>query len=180
MLGSRWWRPLGREAAVRRFEELAAMLGVRVDPNALVGRLELGQQQQVEIIRALWRDAKVLILDEPTSMLTPQGVTDLGQVMKRLAKSGVSVIFITHKLREAYAFGDRISVLRLGKLVGALPPERLKRMSESEATDEVIGLMLGQVKAHEAEAETLLGRGRHRARAFINRSGRPLLELVDI
>ena len=180
MLGGHWWRPLGREAALRRFEELAAMLGVTVDPDALVGRLELGQQQQVEIIRALWRDAKVLILDEPTSMLTPQGVADLGQVMKRLSQRGVAVIFITHKLREAYAFGDRISVLRLGKLVGALPPERLKRMSESEATDEVIGLMFEQVKAHAEEAETLLGRGRHKTRAPIDRSRRPLLELIEI
>jgi general nucleoside transport system ATP-binding protein len=180
MLGGSWWRPLGREAAVRRFDELAAVLGVKVDPDALVGRLELGQQQQVEIIRALWRDAKVLILDEPTSMLTPQGVADLGQVMKRLTERGVAVIFITHKLREAYAFGDRISVLRLGRLVGALPPEHRRRMSESEVTDEVIRLMFGQVKAHAEEAETLLGRGRHAPRPPIVRSGRPLLELIEI
>ena len=180
MLGGSWWRPLGREAALRRFGELAAMLGVKVDPDALVGRLELGQQQQVEIIRALWRDARVLILDEPTSMLTPQGVSDLGQVMKRLSEQGVAVIFITHKLREAYAFGDRISVLRLGKLVGALPPERLRQMSESEATDKVIALMFGQAKAHAEEAETLLGRGRHAARPPVARSGRPLLELIEI
>ncbi len=180
MLGGSWWRPLGREGALRRFGELAAMLGVTIDPHAPVGRLELGQQQQVEIIRALWRDAKVLILDEPTSMLTPQGVEDLGRVMRRLKEGGVAVIFITHKLREAYAFGDRISVLRLGRLVGAVPPERLERMSELEVTDEVIRLMFGQEKSSADMAETLLGRG-HRGRLNpVNRSGRPLLELVDI
>jgi general nucleoside transport system ATP-binding protein len=178
MLGQSWWRPLGREAALRRFEELAGMLGVRIDPDAPVGRLELGQQQQVEIIRALWRDAKVLILDEPTSMLTPQGVADLGRVMRRLAERGVAVIFITHKLREAYAFGDRISVLRLGRLVGALPPERLKAMSEAEATDAVIRLMFGQATGHREEARILVGRGRHGPRPPVDRSGPPRLELI--
>jgi simple sugar transport system ATP-binding protein len=180
MLGGRWWRPLGREAAMRRFEELSKTLGVVIDPDAPVGHLELGQQQQVEIVRALWREAKVLILDEPTSMLTPQGVEDLGRVMRRLAQSGVAVIFITHKLREAYAFGDRISVLRLGKLVGQLPPERLKAMSEAAVTNEVIRLMFGQLRGHAEEADTLLGRARHAPRRTVDRSGTPRLELVEV
>jgi general nucleoside transport system ATP-binding protein len=180
MLGRRWWRPLGREAALRRFDELSKMLGVHLDPDAPVGRLELGQQQQVEIIRALWRDAKVLILDEPTSMLTPQGVEDLGRVMRRLAEGGVAVIFITHKLREAYAFGDRLSVLRLGKLVGSLPPERLRAMSEAAVTNEVIRLMFGQLRGHAEEAEMLVPRGRHAPRRVVDRSGVPRLELVDV
>src|SRR3546814_14300019 len=95
-----------------------------------VGRLSLGQQQQVEIMRALWKSGMggrgegVLILDEPTSMLTPQGVEDLAAVMRRLRDQGVAIIFITHKLREAYAVGDRVSVLRLGRLVGGLDPAR--------------------------------------------------------
>lgn len=180
MLGSAWWRPLGREAALERFRELAGMLGVAIDPDAPVGRLELGQQQQVEIIRALWRDAKVLILDEPTSMLTPQGVADLGRVMTRLKEGGVAVIFITHKLREAYAFGDRISVLRLGRLVGALPPERLRRMSETEVTDEVIRLMFGQEKSAAEVAEALIGRGHRGPHGSVDRGGPPLLELIDV
>ena len=181
MLGRRWWRPLGRAEALRRFEELAAMLGVRIDPDAPVSGLELGQQQQVEIIRALWRDAKVLILDEPTSMLTPQGVADLGAVMRRLKAEGVAVIFITHKLREAHAFGDRISVLRLGKLVGGLAPERLKVMSEAEVTDEVIRLMFGrQAPSRGEEAEALIGRGRRALRPAVARTGLPRLELIDV
>jgi ABC-type uncharacterized transport system ATPase subunit len=180
MLGGRWWRRLGREAALARFRALSEMLGVHIDPDAPVGRLELGQQQQVEIIRALWRDAKVLILDEPTSMLTPQGVEDLGRVMRRLAQGGVAVIFITHKLREAYAFGDRISVLRLGKLVGQLPPERLRAMSEAAATNEVIRLMFGQLRGHSEEAETLVGRARHGPTRAVDRSGTPRLELLEV
>jgi simple sugar transport system ATP-binding protein len=180
MLGSRWWRPLGREAAMRRFEELSKTLGVAIDPDAPVGHLELGQQQQVEIVRALWREAKVLILDEPTSMLTPQGAEDLGRVMRRLAQSGVAVIFITHKLREAYAFGDRISVLRLGKLVGSLPPERLRGMTEAGVTNEVIRLMFGQLRGHAEEADTLLGRARHAPRRAVDRSGTPRLELAAV
>ena len=107
-----------------------------IDPDAELGRLSLGQQQQVEIIRALWHGGRVLILDEPTSMLTPAGVRELGQVMRRLRDQGVAIIFITHKLREACEFGDRISILRLGRVVGDIPKERLAGMSEGDATDD--------------------------------------------
>ena len=138
MLGGPWWLRLGRAAALKRFNELSALLGVAIDADALVGRLSLGEQQQVEIMRALWRGEKVLILDEPTSMLTPQGVRDLAQVMRRLKEKGIALILITHKLMEAYELGDRISVLRLGRLVGQIPPERRHKMSEAETTDEVI------------------------------------------
>jgi simple sugar transport system ATP-binding protein len=153
ILGSPWWRPLDRAPALARLRELSDMLGVAIDPDAPVGRLSLGQQQQVEIMRALWRGEGVLILDEPTSMLTPQGARDLTLVMKRLSDTGVAVIFITHKLREAYAAGDRISVLRLGRLVGGLDKERLTDLSESQASGEVIRLMFGAgEEAEDAEA----------------------------
>jgi len=160
MLGSPWWRPLDRAPVLARFRELSEMLGVAIDPEAPVGRLSLGQQQQVEIMRALWRGEGVLILDEPTSMLTPQGARDLAEVMKRLRDKGVAVIFITHKLREAYAAGDRVSVLRLGRLVGSLDKARLSAMTEEQATDAVIRLMFGTGEGHAGDAETLLG-GRH-------------------
>ena len=178
MLGGPWWRKLLRGPALARFRELSQLLGVAIDPDALVGRLSLGEQQQVEIMRALWRGEKVLILDEPTSMLTPQGVKDLGAVMKRLRDKGVALILITHKLVEAYEFGDRISVLRLGRVVGALPPEQKRMMTEGEATDAVIEMMFGTVAQHERDAEILVGRGRqaHRART-IDRSGAPRLQV---
>ena len=88
--------------------------------------------------------SSVLILDEPTSMLTPQGVHHLGEVMKRLRDKGVAIIFITHKLREACALGDRISVLRLGRLVGGIDRAELAAMTEQQMTDKVIGLMFGK------------------------------------
>ena len=181
MLGGAWRRRLAREPALRRFRELSALLGVEIDPDALVGRLSLGEQQQVEIMRSLWRGEKLLILDEPTSMLTPQGVRDLGQVMRRLRDKGVALILITHKLVEAYEFGDRISVLRLGKVVGEIAPDRLKRMSEAEATDTVIQMMFGAAGGHARDAEILTGRGReaHRDRA-VDRRVSPRLTVQDL
>ena len=119
------------------------MLRARIDPDAPLSGLSLGEQQQVEIMRALWREEKLLLLDEPTSMLTPQGVADLGRMLRRLRTKGVALILITHKLLEAYAFGDRISVLRLGRVAGEIGPERLPTMDEAERTETVIRMMFG-------------------------------------
>jgi ABC-type uncharacterized transport system ATPase subunit len=181
MLGGNWWQRLARGAALQRFRELSGLLGVEIDPDALVGRLSLGEQQQVEIMRALWRGEKVLILDEPTSMLTPQGVKDLGAVMKRLRDKGVALILITHKLVEAYELGDRISVLRLGRVVGEIAPDRLKAMNEKAVTDTVIQMMFGTVEAHARDAEILTGRGRAANRAsVVDRSPAPRLSVRDV
>jgi simple sugar transport system ATP-binding protein len=181
MLGGPWWGRLQRGPALKRFSELSRLLAVDIDPDATVERLSLGQQQQVEIMRALWREARVLILDEPTSMLTPQGVQELGGVMRRLRDQGVAIVFITHKLREAHEFGDRISVLRLGRLVGQLDKARLSGMSEAAVTDEVIRLMFGTFEGHGGEAETLVGRGRHHRRARpVDRGVPPVMSVRDL
>ena len=181
MLGGAAWRPLDRMTVMARFRELSGLLGVQIDPDALVGRLSLGQQQQVEIMRALWRGEGVLILDEPTSMLTPQGAADLAEVMKRLRDKGVAVIFITHKLREAHAVGDRISVLRLGRLVGGLDKARLGAMTEEEVTEEVIRLMFGTGEGHGDDQATLLGKGKRRRRgAAAPRQGAPILRVEGL
>ncbi|WP_374384275.1 ABC transporter ATP-binding protein [Dongia sp.] len=178
MLGSGWWSRLNKAPALKRFSELSALLGVAIDPDATVGRLSLGEQQQVEIMRALWRGEKVLILDEPTSMLTPQGVRDLGEVIKRLRAKGVAIILITHKLLEAYEFGDRISVLRLGRVVGDIEPARLSAMSETEATDAIIELMFGKDAARSGEADALVDTAHHQRR--VNRAGAPRLVAREI
>jgi simple sugar transport system ATP-binding protein len=181
MLGGTWWRGLRRRAALARFRELSVLLGVTINADALVGSLSLGEQQQVEIMRALWHGEKVLILDEPTSMLTPQGVNDLGAVLARLRARGVAIILITHKLAEAYEFGDRISVLRQGQLVGALTPDRLEMMDEQAASDAVVEMMFGSVADHEQDADILVGRGRRALRTHpVDRSAPPRLEAIDL
>jgi len=186
MLGGSWARPLARGAALSRFDELSALLGTRIDPNAPVSGSSLGEQQQVEIMRALWRDEKLLLLDEPTSMLTPQGVADLGRMMRRLRDNGVALILITHKLLEAYEFGDRISVLRLGKVAGEIEPQRLETMSQLERTDTVIRMMFGaagtgaaQDPGQSQELAILLGRKLHRANT-VDRSMPPALSVRSL
>jgi general nucleoside transport system ATP-binding protein len=180
MLGESVWRPLRRRPALKRFRELSALLGVAIDADAPVARLALGEQQQVEIMHALWRGASVLILDEPTSMLTPQGVRHLGDVMKRLRDTGVAIIFITHKMREACALGDRISVLRLGRLVGSIDKHTLGTMTEQQITKTVVDLMFdknGQSSRRAIELEAAASR-RNGNKA--ERHTAPLLQLRDV
>jgi general nucleoside transport system ATP-binding protein len=101
---------------------LAQKYGLAVDPTSKIEDLPVGTQQRVEILKVLYRDAKLLILDEPTAVLTPQETDELLEVMRGFAKQGVGVIFITHKLREVLAVADRVVVLRNGKLVGETKP----------------------------------------------------------
>ncbi|MBV9582084.1 MAG: ABC transporter ATP-binding protein [Chloroflexi bacterium] len=119
----------------RRVRELSAGYGLPVDPDALVRDLPVGIQQRVEILKALYRQARVLILDEPTAVLTPQEATDLFRVMRALAtEQRTSIVFITHKLHEVFQVADRIVVLRQGQVVGALHP--------GEATGESLAAMM--------------------------------------
>lgn len=104
-------------------KEASEKFGFDLDPDALIGDLPVGVQQQVEIVKALSRGAKVLVLDEPTAVLTPQETDELMKVMKELAASGTSIIFITHKLREVQAVADKITVIRRGKVVGHAKPQ---------------------------------------------------------
>jgi len=110
-----------RGAARRRVVEAADRIGVRVDPDARVDRLSVGEQQRVEILKALSRDCRVLILDEPTAVLVPQDVDALFAAIRRLTDAGLGVLFISHKLREVGAISDRVSVLRRGQIVDTVP-----------------------------------------------------------
>jgi len=114
---------LDRREARRRVEEISSRYGLEVDPDALVEDLSVGAQQRVEIVKALYRDAEILILDEPTAVLTPQETRELFGVMGSLQESGKGIIFITHKLKEVLAIADRITVLRRGRVVGSTTPE---------------------------------------------------------
>ena len=113
---------LDRKLAAKRIREISDTYGLDVDPEALVRTLPVGVQQRVEIIKVLYRSADILILDEPTAVLTPQEVDDLFEVIQTLVDAGKSIIFITHKLKEVLALADRITVLRRGKVVGSTTP----------------------------------------------------------
>ncbi len=104
--------------------ELSAQYGLDIDPSALVHDLPVGIQQRVEIIKALYRKAEILILDEPTAVLTPQEVEDLFVIIRKLVDQGISVIFITHKLKEVLSIADRITVMRGGKVVATDDPDQ--------------------------------------------------------
>ena len=143
MLGDNRGLRLDRAAARGRLAELAGQLGVEIDPNTSAADLSLGHQQQVEIVKALWRGSRVLILDEPTSMLTPQGVAELANVLARLKEQGQAVIFITHKLHEALSLGDEISILRQGRLVGEIDREALRSKSQEALRAEIVRIMFG-------------------------------------
>jgi simple sugar transport system ATP-binding protein len=115
---------LDRRKAERDVRALSQQYGLEVDPTAIVEELPVGMQQRVEIVKALYRNAEILILDEPTAVLTPQEAEELFRIMRDLTKRGVSIIFITHKLKEVLAVADRIMVMRLGRMEGeSLPAE---------------------------------------------------------
>ena len=127
---------LDRAGAAQRVRETAARFGFHLDPDAVVGDLPVGVQQRVEIVKALVRDAEVLILDEPTAVLTPQETDELLTIMRGLADSGKAIVFITHKLREVKAVADRITVIRRGRVVGTAEP--------SASATELASLMVGR------------------------------------
>lgn len=119
---------LDQRQANRRIDQLSREYGLSIPPDALVQDLPVGVQQRVEILKALYRNADMLILDEPTAVLTPQEAEDLFRVMRSLVARGKSIIFISHKLKEVLSIADRITVLRRGKVVGtALPAESTER-----------------------------------------------------
>jgi simple sugar transport system ATP-binding protein len=178
LLGSRSGLTLDYQGALKRFNEYAEKLGVDIDPRSLVGGLALGQQQQVEIIKALWKGSSVLILDEPTSMLTPQGIKELKEVVEQLKQSGLAVIFITHKLHEALDLADRISVLRRGQLVGSIEPSVIDNAERSKIQSMVIEMMFGEEKTTTNVVEVkdqVTGKSLTK-----DLTGQPVLELVNV
>ncbi|MGI5189987.1 ABC transporter ATP-binding protein [Promicromonospora sp. CA-289599] len=139
MLGHEQTRGGGRldlEAARAQVKEISARFGFDVDPDALVEDLPVGVQQRVEIIKALSRNADVLVFDEPTAVLTPQETDELMAIMRQLRDEGSAIVFITHKLREVRAVADRITVIRHGKVVGEASP--------TASDGELASLMVGR------------------------------------
>jgi simple sugar transport system ATP-binding protein len=137
---------LDLEAARQEILRVSAEFNFDIDPDALVENLPVGLQQRVEIIRALIYDAKVLILDEPTAVLTPQETDELLRNMKKLKQRGTSIVFITHKLREVKEAADKITIIRRGKVVGTASP--------SASQEELASLMVGRPVSLDVEKKS--------------------------
>jgi len=151
---------LDYDAAAKRVRDLSDTFKFRIDPHARVEDITVGQQQRVEILKALYRNADILILDEPTAVLTPQEAQELFEILGTLTREGMSIIFISHKLNEVTEIADRITVLRRGKKIETLPA--------AGATEESLArLMVGR--------EVLL-----RVEKGVSTPGEPLLEIHDL
>ncbi len=132
---------LDLEKVSERIRELSQLYGLKVDPTAYLWQLSVGEQQRVEIIKALYRGASLIILDEPTAVLTPQEVNDLFVTLKRMVSDGHSLIFITHKLHEVMAISSRVTVLRDGKIIGTRPTSKVTH-------NELVKMMVGREIRH--------------------------------
>lgn len=165
---------LDLNAARAKVREISERFGFDIDPDAVIEDLPVGAQQRVEIIKALSREAQVLILDEPTAVLTPQETDELIEIMRQLKAQGTSIVFITHKLREVRAVADAITVIRRGTVVGEASP--------SSSESELAGLMVGRdvhlssekEPAHPGD-ETFMVRGL----TVLDKSGFPVVDNID-
>jgi general nucleoside transport system ATP-binding protein len=139
---------LDRRRARKKLQQLSEEYGLKVDPDAMVEDLPVGVQQRVEILKALYRDASCLILDEPTAVLTPNEIDDLFGVVRTLKANGRSIVFISHKLKEVLEIADRITVLRRGEVVGSTTP------AESNE-QELASMMVGREVKLEIDKESI-------------------------
>lgn len=139
----------------KRIEELANLYGLQVDPNAYIWQLSVGQQQRVEIIKALYRGAALLVLDEPTAVLTPQEVDELFSTLRQMVQDGHALIFISHKLHEVLDISDRVTVLRDGRVVDTRPT---KQTTKKDLAEMMVGREVGleSERAELKKGDTLL------------------------
>ncbi|MGH3357272.1 MAG: ABC transporter ATP-binding protein [Nocardioidaceae bacterium] len=151
---------LSRRKAASLVRELSQRYSLSVDPAAVVANVSVGVQQRVEILKALIKDAEVLILDEPTAVLTPQETDELFEIMRQLRDNGTSIVFITHKLREVRAIADRITVIRRGEVVATAEPSA----TESELAELMVGRSVSLTVDRSADVEI----------------GEPVLEVRDL
>ncbi|HEY3209755.1 MAG TPA: ABC transporter ATP-binding protein [Actinomycetota bacterium] len=172
-----WSEPrvwLAKRAGVRQVEDIARRYRLPVHPDARIWQLSVGEQQRVEILKAIYRRARVLILDEPTAVLTPQEAEDLFGTIRSMAEEGAAVVFITHKLHEVVAVADRITVLRSGRVAGTTVP------SETNAR-ELARMMVGREVVLESSARvTSPGEPVLRLEGISARNDRGLPGLIDV
>jgi len=182
MLGteSLWWPFSRRDAGRRRLLELGMRFGLAVDPLARVASLSVGERQRVEILKALYRGARVLILDEPTAVLTPQESDTLFATLRQMVAAGLAIIFISHKLDEVLRVSHRIAVLRGGRLVAVLPTAGADKPLLAEA---MVGRSVEMPRRAAAPARQGAPACELRAATVLSREhgrGRPLLDAVDL
>ena len=136
------------EKAIKRVEELSESMGFKIDPKAKIENISVGIQQRVEIIKVLYRGAEILVMDEPTAVLTPQEVEELFEILRSLKKQGKTIIFITHKLNEVKDLSDRVTVMRRGKVVGV-------KNTKDTNQEEIASMMVGRKVIFEIEKKPL-------------------------
>lgn len=142
---------LQMDEARKKVVELSERYGLKIEPDAMVRDITVGQQQRVEILKMLYRDCKILIFDEPTAVLTPQEIDELMQIMRNLKAEGKAIVFITHKLDEIKAVSDKCTVLRLGKCIGTVD-------TETATTHQMAEMMVGrEVNFHIEKSPQKLG-----------------------
>jgi len=163
-------------AVSARINELTASYKLDIDPQAIISDLAVGQRQRVEIIKALYRGAALLVLDEPTAVLTPQEVDELFVIFRQMAQDGHALIFISHKLHEIFALTDRVTVLRDGRVVGTRPT--------AEVTKETLAqMMVGREVSFERDrGNTALGEARLKLDqvTVTNGQGKPVLNNINL
>ena len=166
---------IDREQVLKVTKELSDQFGLFVQPDAMVDSINVGQRQRVEILKTLYRKAEILILDEPTAVLTPQETQDLFKAIRTLVKQGKTVIFITHKLREVKEISDRVTVMRHGKMIGTVDT---KDVTREQMANMMVGreVFLNITKSKMTRAEK---RMEIKNISFISETGRPVLRDVS-
>jgi ABC-type uncharacterized transport system ATPase subunit len=151
---------LHRKEAGAKIKALSEKYGLNIDPDMIIENISVGMQQRVEILKMLYRDASILIFDEPTAVLTPQEIDDLMQIMKNLVREGKSVILITHKLAEIKAVADNCTVIRRGKMIGVVPVA-------STSMEEMAQMMVGRPVSFKVDKAPA-------------KPGKPILQINDL
>lgn len=166
---------IDRERVLQVTKELSDQFGLFVQPDAIVDSINVGQRQRVEILKTLYRKAEILILDEPTAVLTPQETQDLFKAIRTLVQQGKTVIFITHKLREVKEISDRVTVMRHGKMIGTVDTKDVTR-------EQMANMMVGrEVFLNITKPEMQRGEKRMEIKdiSFLSETGRPVLREVS-
>ena len=165
---------IDRKGAAKRVRELSELYGLKVDPDARIEDISVGMQQRVEILKMLFRDAEILIFDEPTAVLTPQEIRELMGIMRRLVKEGKTILLITHKLREIKEAADFCTVLRRGRLIGTVP---VAETSEQQMAEMMVGR---EVSFHVEKGPTRPGEALLRVEHLNVRNAKGLLGVKDL